>query len=164
MPYSAVTQPLPLPRSQEGRLVSTEAVHSTRVSPKATRQLPSAWRVKPGSMTISRIWSGARPEGRMEFLSLEFARSYPLNFPRSNRSRVMKRAIVLAACALALGAAAPRRPAPDAIAFEVSSWGKPLVSWRVAADGRGTHTNTESGADFQHYRLVTRRIAAGPDG
>ena len=34
MPYSAVTQPRPLPRSQAGRLVSTEAVHSTRVSPK----------------------------------------------------------------------------------------------------------------------------------
>src|SRR5688572_23522983 len=65
MPYSAVTQPRPLPRSQEGRLVSTEAVHSTRVSPNPTRQLPSAWRVKPGSMTISRIWSGARPDGRM---------------------------------------------------------------------------------------------------
>ena len=65
MPYSAVTQPRPLPRSQPGRLVSTEAVQSTRVSPKLTRQLPSAWRVKPGSMTMARIWSGARPEGRI---------------------------------------------------------------------------------------------------
>jgi hypothetical protein len=55
MPYSAVTQPLPLPRSQGGTLVSTDAVHSTRVSPKLTRQLPSAWRVKPGSMLIARI-------------------------------------------------------------------------------------------------------------
>jgi hypothetical protein len=65
MPYSAVTQPLPLPRSQGGRLFSTEAVQSTRVSPKLTRQLPSAWRVWPASMTMSRIWSGARPDGRI---------------------------------------------------------------------------------------------------
>src|SRR4051794_15127132 len=70
MPYSAVTQPRPLPRSQPGSEVSTDAVHSTRVSPNATRQLPSAWRVKPGSMTIARIWSGARPEGRMKYLLL----------------------------------------------------------------------------------------------
>jgi hypothetical protein len=76
----------------------------------------------------------------------------------------MNRAIVLAACALALGAAAPRRPAPDAIAFEISSWGKPLVSWRIAADGRGTYTKSEDGRDFQHYRLVTRRFVAGLNG
>ena len=42
MAYSAVTQPLPLPRSQMGPRSSSEAVHSTRVSPKATRQEPSA--------------------------------------------------------------------------------------------------------------------------
>jgi hypothetical protein len=36
-------------------MVSTEAVHKTRVSPKLTRQLPSAWRVKPGSKPIARI-------------------------------------------------------------------------------------------------------------
>ncbi len=55
MPYSAVTQPLPLPRSQGGSEFSTDAVHRTRVSPKETRQLPSAWRVKPASMLIARI-------------------------------------------------------------------------------------------------------------
>lgn len=72
----------------------------------------------------------------------------------------MKRAIVLAACALALGAAAPRRPAPESIAFELSSWGRAMESWRVAADGRGLYTKSE-GRIFQHYRLVTRRVAAG---
>jgi hypothetical protein len=72
----------------------------------------------------------------------------------------MKRAIVLAACALALGAAAPHRPAPDAIAFEVSSWGRAIASWRVAADGRGLYTKSE-GRIFQRYRLVTRRVAGG---
>ncbi|MEA3038333.1 MAG: hypothetical protein QOE79_846 [Sphingomonadales bacterium] len=73
----------------------------------------------------------------------------------------MKRAIVLSACAVALAAAGPHHRSPDAIAFEVSSWGKPLISWRVAADGRGTYTKSEGGRDFQHYRLVTRRFAAG---
>ena len=43
-----------------------EAVTSTRVSPKLTRQLPSACRVKPGSNVNARIWSGARPLGRMQ--------------------------------------------------------------------------------------------------
>ena len=70
MPYSAVTQPWPLPRRKGGTFSSTDAVHSTRVSPKLTRQLPSAWMVKPGSMVMSRIWSGARPEGRIVSLQL----------------------------------------------------------------------------------------------
>ena len=56
-----------LVRSQDGSEPSTDAVHSTLVSPKPTRQLPSAWRVKAGSKRTSRIWSGARPLGRMQF-------------------------------------------------------------------------------------------------
>ena len=42
MPYSAVTQPWPLPRWCGGTFSSTEAVHSTRVSPKAISTEPSA--------------------------------------------------------------------------------------------------------------------------
>ena len=45
MPYSAVIQPSPLPRSQAGARSSMLAVHSTRVSPKLTSTEPSAWRV-----------------------------------------------------------------------------------------------------------------------
>ena len=45
MPYSAVTQPSPEPRLKGGTLSSTEAVHSTCVSPKAISTEPSAWRV-----------------------------------------------------------------------------------------------------------------------
>ncbi len=37
MPYSAVTQPSPLPRRNAGTRFSTLAVHSTRVSPKLTK-------------------------------------------------------------------------------------------------------------------------------
>jgi hypothetical protein len=76
----------------------------------------------------------------------------------------MKNAIVLAVCALALGAATPRGRPPQAIAFEVESWGKPLVSWRVGSDGRGTYAKSEDGSDFQHYRLVLRRFVAGRNG
>src|SRR5947199_247225 len=65
IPYSAVTQPCALPRRNGGTRSSTLAVHSTRVSPKLTRHEPSAWRVKPGSNLSSRIWSGARPAGRI---------------------------------------------------------------------------------------------------
>src|SRR6476469_2424733 len=70
MPYSAVTQPSPLPRRNGGTRSSTEAVTSTRVSPKLTSTDPSACFVKPGSMVIARIWSAARPEGRILAQSL----------------------------------------------------------------------------------------------
>ena len=42
MPYSAVTQPWPLPRRNGGTPSSTLAVHSTCVSPKSTSTEPSA--------------------------------------------------------------------------------------------------------------------------
>ena len=45
MPYSAVTQPWPLPRRNGGTRSSTDAVQITRVSPTSTRTAPSAWRV-----------------------------------------------------------------------------------------------------------------------
>ena len=64
MPYSAVTQPSPLPFLCGGSLSSTLAVHSTRVSPMETSTEPSAclvnWRVK----VSARNASGARPLGR----------------------------------------------------------------------------------------------------
>ncbi len=40
--YSAVTQPLPEPRSHGGTRVSTDAVHSTRVRPNSTSTEPAA--------------------------------------------------------------------------------------------------------------------------
>ena len=45
MEYSAVTQPLPLPRIQGGTRSSTEAVQSTLVWPKVTS-------TDPGAMTV----------------------------------------------------------------------------------------------------------------
>ena len=64
MPYSAVTQPLPPPRSQGGTPWSRLAVHSTWVSPKRTRHDPSAWRETPRSRLTGRRSAGARFDGR----------------------------------------------------------------------------------------------------
>src|SRR4029077_1894306 len=64
MPYSAVTQPLPVLRRNGGTRSSTEAVHSTCVSPNLARQEPSAYFATPGSRVTERITSASRPEGR----------------------------------------------------------------------------------------------------
>ena len=77
IPYSAVTQPWPLPRRNGGTFSSTEAVTSTRVSPKLTRHAPSACLVKPGSKRSSRIWSGARPDGAHSGSLLILVRALP---------------------------------------------------------------------------------------
>jgi hypothetical protein len=61
MPYSAVTQPLPLPTIQRGTLSSTEAVQITRVSPHEISAEPLALRTKPGSMSTGRRSPGVRP-------------------------------------------------------------------------------------------------------
>jgi hypothetical protein len=42
MPYSAVTQPSPLPLKNGGTLLSTDAVHNTFVLPQAINTEPSA--------------------------------------------------------------------------------------------------------------------------
>ncbi len=54
IPYSAVTQPAPLASRQGGTLSSTEAAHSTLVSPKETKQDPSAYGAASGSSRTSR--------------------------------------------------------------------------------------------------------------
>src|ERR1700738_5594878 len=64
MPYSAVTQPLPVLRRNGGTRSSREAVHSTCVSPNLARQEPSAYFATPGSRLTKRITSASRPEGR----------------------------------------------------------------------------------------------------
>jgi len=46
MPYSAVTQPEPLPFRNGGTFSSTLALHSTRVAPTSTSTEPSACFVK----------------------------------------------------------------------------------------------------------------------
>ena len=50
-----------------GTFSSTLAVTSTRVSPNETSTEPSACLVKPVWISMARISSGARPEGRMGF-------------------------------------------------------------------------------------------------
>src|SRR5690606_14720622 len=79
--YSAVTQPRPLPRRKPGTFSSTLAVHSTRVSPKLTRTEPSACRVKRRWRLTARIWSGARPLGRVTVDMGGSGKSRPARLP-----------------------------------------------------------------------------------
>ena len=54
----------------------------------------------------------------------------------------------------------------DLIAFEVKSWGQPVTSWRLLADGSGSWTEAvrDVGAALGEYRLVWHEFAAGEDG
>ena len=61
IPYSAVTQPLPLPAIQRGTLSSAEAVQITRVSPTEINAEPVAVRMKPGSISVGRRSPAPRP-------------------------------------------------------------------------------------------------------
>lgn len=71
-------------------------------------------------------------------------------------------AVLLGGCATTgtLSTDGPTRAALDfeAISFEVSSWGKPLQSWRIAADGTTEFRKSETLSGFQHYRIDTRRL------
>ena len=63
----------------------------------------------------------------------------------------------------AAGAAEPARF--ETIAFEINSWGRPIDSWRVAADGSGAHVKMvqDEGADFRTYRLEHRQFTVSPE-
>jgi len=62
--YSAVTHPLPEPRSHRGTSSSTDAVHSTTVSPKLTSTEPAAIFVKSRTKERGRASLGWRPSAR----------------------------------------------------------------------------------------------------
>src|SRR5208282_6553720 len=64
MPYSLVTQPLPVPFKNPGTPSSTVAVQITRVLPSSINTLPSAVEIKSGVIFNGRIWSGPRPSTR----------------------------------------------------------------------------------------------------
>ena len=61
MPYSAVSQPRPLPESQRGTPASTEAVQITFVSPMAINADPLAGLTKSTSIDVGRHSSAWRP-------------------------------------------------------------------------------------------------------
>ena len=61
IPYSAVSQPRPLPASHFGTESTIEAVQMTRVSPAENSADPVALRTNPGSTATGRSSSAARP-------------------------------------------------------------------------------------------------------
>src|SRR3984957_9274688 len=77
MPYSAVIQPRAWPLSQGGRRSSRVAVTRTWVSPKRTKQEPSAYFTTPRSSDTGRNSSGCRRLGRMHVsLGARLGRSF----------------------------------------------------------------------------------------
>ena len=65
IPYSDVTQPVPRPRIQPGTVSSTIAVQIKRVWPISKSTEPVALLMKPGTISIGRRSSAARPSARL---------------------------------------------------------------------------------------------------
>lgn len=82
--------------------------------------------------------------------------------------------VSLTIAALLLGAEGTAQPPTsrswsgpwDMVSFEVKSWGHPVTSWTLLADGSGSWTEAvrEDGAQPDDYRLVWHEVAAGEDG
>ena len=86
----------------------------------------------------------------------------------------MMRPYILMAAALSLAipaSAAAKDPAfplagPwDSVAFELKSWGRPVVSWNLSSTGAGllTDTVTPEGAGFGRYDLVWHQLNVGAE-
>jgi hypothetical protein len=72
-----------------------------------------------------------------------------------------------AACADAKDGAIGKAPAAPvaAVAFRISSWGRPIDSWEVRADGSASHVAmvSDEGAPFTTYRLEHREFTITPE-
>lgn len=68
----------------------------------------------------------------------------------------------LAAACLSLGAAAA--PGPDAVSFEINTWGKLIDSWTISADGSGQLTTAEQkpGGQFGDDTIYVQTLAPDP--
>ena len=83
-----------------------------------------------------------------------------------NRGAFLPAVLLLSACATAHadGQELPAAtPAYRAIAFEISSWGRPLGSWQVAADGTVHHTRID-GSPFGAHRVEQRAFTIDAAG
>lgn len=72
----------------------------------------------------------------------------------------MHRAFVLALLPLAACASAetaPAAPAYEAIAFDINTWGRPMGSWEVHADGTVRHLKVE-GSVFNAHKVEHREF------
>ena len=83
----------------------------------------------------------------------------------ANLRGVMAALVLLAGCTAATSSAALEQPSgrrlpDDSISFEISSWGSPMESFRIAADGTGEYSKAP---EFR-APVQTRRFNAGPAG
>jgi len=72
----------------------------------------------------------------------------------------MHRALLLALLPLAACASAettPAAPAFEAIAFDINTWGRPMGSWEVHADGTVSHRKVE-GSVFDAHKVEHREF------
>jgi hypothetical protein len=66
----------------------------------------------------------------------------------------------------AIGKAQAAQAGPiAAVSFHISSWGRPIDSWAVRADGSASHVTmvSDEGASFQTYRLEHREFTITAD-
>ena len=85
----------------------------------------------------------------------------------------MYRILLLASVLLATAASAKdgavgkaQAAAPvAAVAFRISSWGRPIDSWEIRADGSASHVTrvSDEGAPFTNYRLEHRQFTISAD-
>src|SRR5205085_319406 len=122
---------------------------------------------------MARIWSGARPEGRMTFLSLRSRASYQYlrarQWPGGQMSASWGRIALLASALPALAAMQPpqsgQNPPPAGISVEYLSWGYLTASWQVAPNGDGEVREVEYINGFgDNYDVRIRHFHAGPEG
>ena len=79
-------------------------------------------------------------------------------------------AVLLAGCTSGVDAqasntpSASAAPAYEAIAFRISSWGRPIDSWEVRADGTATHAQMvdDDPSSFTSYQLEHREFRVRP--
>lgn len=77
--------------------------------------------------------------------------------------------VALLAISESLAAQTTKAPAPDwdMVAFEMRSWGEPVTSWRIMADGQGSWTETvreNPNAPLGDHSLVWHELNADKDG
>ena len=80
--------------------------------------------------------------------------------------RVLLLAVLLGGCASMMGTQAPSAAQPpfEAITFEIKSWGRPIDSWAVRADGSAEHVKMvdEDPSTFPEYTLEHRVFTVLP--
>lgn len=79
-------------------------------------------------------------------------------------ARAVLLALLVAGCAAHPDGAPPAPAGLESVGFEINSWGRPIDSWEVGANGTGHFAEavSDEGADFNTYRLEHREFTVAP--